>query len=351
MPARSTSRSGRTRTSRTRRGCNSRLNWLRAGVLGANDGIVSTAGIVMGVAGATSDRDPDLGGRRGRSRRGRAEHGAPASTSRSAPSATPSRRCSPRSAASWRGRPRTSWPSWPGSTSRRGSPRSSPSRSPSELTAHDALGAHAEAELGIDPDDLTSPWNAAWPRWSSFTVGALLPLLTITLVAADVPGLGDGRAVAVALAVTGLVQRPARLRPRRPRGRPQRRRRAARDGRHVRDRPLLGTQRLSRLDAACACSWRWCRRRGGRAPGRVPGVRREAAAFRWARPEQFHVTLAFLAEVPDRQLDDLVERLAPRGARRTPFATRWPAAAPSRTPVARGCSGPGSTSTTTAGPS
>ena len=31
-----------------------RLNWLRAGVLGANDGIVSTAGIVMGVAGATS---------------------------------------------------------------------------------------------------------------------------------------------------------------------------------------------------------------------------------------------------------------------------------------------------------
>ncbi|MCW2789475.1 MAG: protein of unknown function transrane, partial [Aeromicrobium sp.] len=31
----------------------SRLNWLRAGVLGANDGIVSTAGVVMGVAGAT----------------------------------------------------------------------------------------------------------------------------------------------------------------------------------------------------------------------------------------------------------------------------------------------------------
>ena len=37
-------------------GFNNRLNWLRAGVLGANDGIVSTAGLVMGVAGATSDR-------------------------------------------------------------------------------------------------------------------------------------------------------------------------------------------------------------------------------------------------------------------------------------------------------
>jgi VIT1/CCC1 family predicted Fe2+/Mn2+ transporter len=37
-------------------GLGNRLNWLRAGVLGANDGIVSTAGIVMGVAGATGDR-------------------------------------------------------------------------------------------------------------------------------------------------------------------------------------------------------------------------------------------------------------------------------------------------------
>ena len=33
-----------------------RLNWLRAAVLGANDGIVSTAGLVVGVAGATSSR-------------------------------------------------------------------------------------------------------------------------------------------------------------------------------------------------------------------------------------------------------------------------------------------------------
>ena len=37
-----------------------RLNWLRASVLGANDGIVSTAGIVMGVAGATVESGPIL---------------------------------------------------------------------------------------------------------------------------------------------------------------------------------------------------------------------------------------------------------------------------------------------------
>ena len=38
-------------------GLSSRLNWLRAGVLGANDGIVSTAGLVIGVAAATTARD------------------------------------------------------------------------------------------------------------------------------------------------------------------------------------------------------------------------------------------------------------------------------------------------------
>ena len=41
-------------------GLSSRLNWLRAGVLGANDGIVSVAGLVVGVAGATSERSPIL---------------------------------------------------------------------------------------------------------------------------------------------------------------------------------------------------------------------------------------------------------------------------------------------------
>ena len=48
-----------------------------------------------------------------------------------------------------------------------------------QLTAHDALGAHAEAELGIDPDDISSPWAAAFASMLAFTLGALLPLLTI----------------------------------------------------------------------------------------------------------------------------------------------------------------------------
>ena len=49
--------------------------------------------------------------------------------------------------------------------------------------------------------------------------------------------------------------------------------------------------------------------------------RRSAAAFRWARLEQFHVTLAFLASVEERRLDDLTERLARAASRRTSFRT------------------------------
>ena len=38
-------------------------------------------------------------------------------------------------------------------------------------------------------------------------------------------------------------------------------------------------------------------------------VRRAAADFRWALPEQLHVTLAFLAQVADRQFGEIVEQL------------------------------------------
>lgn len=42
--------------------------------------------------------------------------------------------------------------------------------------------------------------------------------------------------------------------------------------------------------------------------------------FRWTAPDQWHVTLAFMPDVPDRALDDLVARLERAAARRTPFS-------------------------------
>ncbi len=48
----------------------------------------------------------------------------------------------------------------------------------------------------------------------------------------------------------------------------------------------------------------------------------DAAPLRWARPEAWHLTLAFMASVPDRSLDDLHERLTRAGRRRSPFTLR-----------------------------
>ena len=48
-----------------------------------------------------------------------------------------------------------------------------------ELTEHDALSAHVDAELHLDPDELTSPWRAAGASAVAFTLGALLPLIAV----------------------------------------------------------------------------------------------------------------------------------------------------------------------------
>jgi VIT1/CCC1 family predicted Fe2+/Mn2+ transporter len=79
-----------------------------------------------------------------------------------------------------------------------------------DLTAHDALTAHAHAELNIDPEDLANPWQAAAASAASFIIGALLPLVAILLPpnAWRVPV--TFAAVLAALALTGGAQRPDR---------------------------------------------------------------------------------------------------------------------------------------------
>jgi len=74
-----------------------------------------------------------------------------------------------------------------------------------ELTAHDALSAHLEVELHIDQDDLVSPWQAAASSALAFTVGALLPLLAILLPAPEWRVPVTAAAVLVALAITGTI--------------------------------------------------------------------------------------------------------------------------------------------------
>jgi VIT1/CCC1 family predicted Fe2+/Mn2+ transporter len=74
-----------------------------------------------------------------------------------------------------------------------------------ELTDHDAFAAHADVELGIDPSDLANPWQPALSSASSFTLGALLPLIAILLPARAFQIPVTVAAVLVALVVTGMT--------------------------------------------------------------------------------------------------------------------------------------------------
>ncbi len=179
-----------------------RLNWLRAGVLGANDGIVSVAGIVIGVAGATSARGPiftaglaglvagavsmALGEYVSVSTQRDSEQ-AQLAQERLELAATPDHELA-ELAAIYQAKGLTA------STARTVA---------EELTAHDALAAHVDAELNIDPDDLANPVQAAAASAVSFTLGALLPLLAILLPPVTFRVPVTFIAVLVALGLTG----------------------------------------------------------------------------------------------------------------------------------------------------
>ena len=74
-----------------------------------------------------------------------------------------------------------------------------------QLTERDALAAHAEVELGINPGNLSSPWHAALASMMAFTLGSLLPLIAIAVPPPHLRVPITVAAVLVALAITGLV--------------------------------------------------------------------------------------------------------------------------------------------------
>jgi vacuolar iron transporter family protein len=157
-----------------------RLNWLRAGVLGANDGIVSTAGIVMGVAGATAERSPVFVAGVAGLVAGALSMGAGEYVSVNA------QRDSERAmlaleAEELERMPETEQRELAKMYERKGLSRETARKVAQELTEHDALAAHADIEFGIDADNLTNAWHAAFASMVAFTLGALLPLLVITL--------------------------------------------------------------------------------------------------------------------------------------------------------------------------
>lgn len=185
-------------------GLGQRLNWLRAGVLGANDGIVSVASLVVGVAGATTDSAALLiAGLAGLV-------GGAVSMALGEYVSVSSQRDSERALIhkereELRTMPAEELDELTQLYRDRGLSAQTARQVAVELTAHDALAAHLEVELGIDQHDLVNPWHAAISSAISFTIGALLPLLAILLPPPPWRVPVTFAAVLIALAVTGVI--------------------------------------------------------------------------------------------------------------------------------------------------
>ena len=185
-------------------GLSSRLNWLRAGVLGANDGIVSTAGLVIGVAAATTAPGPIAtagvaGLVAGAVSMALGEY-VSVSTQRDTERALLEKERRELAES-----PDEELAELAAMYEQKGLSPSTAALVAGELTAHDAFAAHVDIELNLDPDELTNPWQAARASAVSYTVGALLPLLAILLPPASARIPVTFAAVLIALTLTGTI--------------------------------------------------------------------------------------------------------------------------------------------------
>ena len=181
-----------------------RLNWLRAGVLGANDGIVSVASIVVGVAGATAAIAPILtagaaGLVGGAISMALGEYVSVSSQSDS------QRALIAKEKLELRSMPDEELAELAAIYAGKGLSAETAEAVAREPSAHDALTAHLEAELHISEDEVASAWHAAGASAVAFTIGALLPFLAILLLPESIRIGGTFAVVLLALALTGIV--------------------------------------------------------------------------------------------------------------------------------------------------
>lgn len=181
-----------------------RLNWLRAGVLGANDGIVSVAGVVVGVAGATSSLQQIVTA-------GIAAMVAGAFSMAGGEYVSVSTQRDTETAALKLERweletmPEAEERELVQLFEKQGLSAELAARVARELTEQDPLRAHAQLELGIDSEELTSPWAAAFSSFGAFAAGASLPLLAMAVPLDDMRIVFAVGAVVVGLILTGFI--------------------------------------------------------------------------------------------------------------------------------------------------
>lgn len=181
-----------------------KLNWLRAAVLGANDGIVSVAAIVVGVAGASNSSGfiftAGLAGLTAGALSMAVGEYVSVSTQRDT-----ERALLEKEREELRTMPEAELEELTQIYRAKGLSEATARTVAQELTAHDAFAAHVEAELRFDPDELTNPWHAALASAISFTIGGIIPLAAIMLSSESARIMMTFIAVVIVLVITGSL--------------------------------------------------------------------------------------------------------------------------------------------------
>jgi len=181
-----------------------RIGWLRAAVLGANDGIVSTASLVVGVAAANTTRQEILvagvaGLVAGALSMAAGEY---VSVSSQADTEQADLALERRELAE---QPKAEEEELADIYSRRGLDRDLARTVARQLMAKDALAAHARDELGLTEELAARPLQAAFSSAATFSIGAGLPVLTILIAPAALMGIVVSTVSLLCLVVLGAV--------------------------------------------------------------------------------------------------------------------------------------------------
>lgn len=181
-----------------------KLNWLRAAVLGANDGIVSIAGLVVGVASATSS--PELIFTAGMAGivAGAISMAAGEFVSVSSSRDT-ERALIEEERKALKEHPERELKELAAIYAHKGLSHETAMKVAKELSEKDAFAAHVDAELGIDPDNLTNPWHAAFASAAAFLIGAIIPLIAVLIPPTEMKVPVTFVSVIFALILTGLL--------------------------------------------------------------------------------------------------------------------------------------------------
>ena len=179
-------------------------NWLRAAVLGSNDGIISIAGLVIGVAGATQSKTAILtaglaGIVAGALSMAVGEY-VSVSTQRDTENALLAKE--KRDLVEY---PQEELADLVSAYESDGLEPKIAKAVAVELTKVNAFAVHADVDLHIDPKNLTNPWSAVLASAGSFVVGAIIPLIIIMLPVGEYTVVVTFVSVILALTLTGIL--------------------------------------------------------------------------------------------------------------------------------------------------